>query len=42
MSKQANVKNQTKLMVYLSKIQTNDTKPNSKGNNKDRRGTQTN
>lgn len=42
MSKQANVKNQTKLLVYLSKIKENDTKPSSKGNNKDRKGTQTN
>ena len=42
MSKQANIKNQTKLMVYLSKIQKDDTKPNSKGNNKDRGATRPN
>lgn len=36
MSKNANIKNQNKLKVYLSKIKTNDLKPNSKGNNNNR------
>jgi hypothetical protein len=36
MSKKANIKNQNKLKVYLSKIKPNDLKPNSKGNNNDR------
>jgi hypothetical protein len=30
MSKKANIKNQNKLKVYLSKIKPNDIKPNSK------------
>jgi flagellar biosynthesis protein FliP len=36
MSKKANIKNQNKLKVYLSKIKPNDLKPNSKGNNNNR------
>jgi hypothetical protein len=36
MSKKANIKNQNKLKVYLSKKQPNDIKPNSKGNNNNR------
>jgi hypothetical protein len=36
MSKQVNIKNQTKLKVYLEKAKKNDTKPNSERTNKDR------
>lgn len=36
MSKQANVKNQNKLKVYLEKAVKNDTKSGNKGNNKNR------
>jgi len=40
MSKEANIKNQKKLKVYLSKK--NDIKPNSSKNNKLRKPTSTN
>lgn len=40
MSKEANIKNQQKLKVYLSKK--NDTKPNSKKNNGLRKSASTN
>lgn len=33
MSKEANIKNQNKLKVYLEKTKKNDTKPNRKANN---------
>lgn len=37
MSKQVNIKNQTKLKVYLEKAKKNDTKPNSERTNNDRK-----
>ena len=42
MSKEATIKNQNKLKVYLEKIKKNDSKPNSKGNNQIRQRPRTN
>ena len=42
MSKEANIKNQNKLKVYLEKSKTNDIKPNSKKNNNIRKQPRTN
>jgi hypothetical protein len=42
MSKQATIKNQTKLKVYLAKEKKNDTKSNCQGTDKDRKRPRTN
>lgn len=42
MSKEATIKNQNKLKVYLEKIKKNDPKSNSKGNNQVRQRPRTN
>jgi hypothetical protein len=42
MSKEANIKNQNKLKVYLEKIKKNDLKPNSKTNNNIRKQSRAN
>lgn len=42
MSKEANIKNQVKLKVYLEKSKTNDTKSNSKKNNNIRKQSRAN
>jgi hypothetical protein len=42
MSKQATIKNQTKLKVFLEKSKKNDTKPNSKTINNNGQRTRTN
>jgi len=42
MSKEANIKNQNKLKVYLEKSKKNDTKSNSKNNNNIRKQSRTN
>ena len=42
MSKEANIKNQNKLKVYLEKTKKNDLKSNSKANNSIRKQSQTN
>ena len=42
MSKEANIKNQNKLKVYLEKTKKNDLKSNSKANNDTRKRPRTN
>lgn len=42
MSKEANIKNQNKLKVYLEKTKKNDLKSNSKANNINRRQSRAN
>lgn len=42
MSKEANIKNQNKLKVYLEKAKKNDTKPNSSTTDKTRQRPRTN
>jgi hypothetical protein len=42
MSKEANIKNQNKLKVYLEKTKKNDTKSNSKNNNNIRKQSRAN
>ncbi len=42
MSKEANIKNQNKLKVYLEKSKKNDTKSNSKNNNNIRKQSRAN
>ena len=42
MSKEAKIKNQNKLKVYLEKAKKNDIKPNSQRTDNDRKPTRTN